>query len=271
MSGNVFRDEGCATADGTVNVNFDKLEGGAWTYWRARAVFPAQGDYSTSESNYHDFEIKPVPAPVPTETFLTLDSYQNGAPGTVSVSGHVFVAGGTTPATGTVNVNFDKLEGGAWTYKNTASRTLVNGYYEVLNWAVGVGQWRVRAVFPAQGNYASSASNYHEFSIQPVATNAFITINQVLPGQPGHVSVSGHVLRANGTPAMGTVNVNFDKVESGSWTYKDTASRTLVNGYYEVLNWAVGVGQWRVRAVFPAQGDYSGSESDYHEFVVNAR
>lgn len=289
---------GCTNADGTLNVNFEKLVGGAWTapstahptldknhyevlnwavgvgQWRVRAVFPAQGDYLKSESDYKEFVIKSGPTetrPVPTETFLTLDGFQNGAPGSASVSGHVFRAGGTTPATGTVNVNFNKLERDGWTYKNTAQPQLVNGRYEVRNWGVGVGQWRVRAVFPAQGGYDGSESDYHEFSIQPVATNAFITVNQVLPGQPGHVSVSGHVLRTNGDPVSGTVNVNFDKLDGSAWTYKSTAQPQLVNGRYEVLNWGVGVGRWRVRAVFTAQGDYASSESEYHEFVVNAR
>jgi len=78
----------------------------------------------------------------------------------------VFHSGTSTPATGTVNVNFNKLVNGTWTYINTAQRTLVNGHYEVLNWAVGVGQWRVRAVFPEQGDYTSSESEYHAFEVK---------------------------------------------------------------------------------------------------------
>jgi hypothetical protein len=289
---------GCTTAVGTMNVNFEKFMDSKWTLastahptpdsnryavlnwavgvgqWRVRAVSPKDGEHLSSESDYKEFVIKSGPTetrPLPTDTFLTMDGFQNGAPGSASVSGNVFRSGGNTPVIGTVNVNFQRLVGVNWMLESTAQRTLVNGHYEVRNWGVGVGQWRVRAVFPAQGDYDGSESNYHEFSIQPVATNAFITVNQVLPGQPGHVSVSGHVLRTNGNPVSGTVNVNFDKIEGGAWTYKSTAQPQLVNGGYEVRNWGVGVGQWRVRAVFPAQGDYASSESEYHEFVVNAR
>jgi hypothetical protein len=105
-----------------------------------------------------------------TEMFLTLDGYQNGAPGSASVSANVFRDGGSTPATGTVNVNFQKLVGGEWTTRSTAQRTLVNGHYEVL-------KWRRRS-----GNYSYPESNYHEFSIRLVATNAFITQRKLLRG-----------------------------------------------------------------------------------------
>jgi hypothetical protein len=290
---------GCTTADGTMNINFEKLVDGNWMtassahptleqnhyevlnwsvgvgHWRVRAVFPPQGDYLKSESDYKEFEIKSGPTgtgPLPTETFLTLDGFQNGAPGSASVSGNVFLSDGTTPVTGTVNVNFEKLDKGVWTGPNTAPRTLVNGHYEVRNWGVGVGHWRVRAVFPAQGNYAESFSNFHEFDIQRVPTNTFLTVNQVVNGQPGHVSVSGNVFRSSdNTPAIGTVNVNFEKLDKGVWTGPNTAPRTLVNGHYEVLNWGVGVGQWRVRAVFFEQGDYAESDSEFHQFEIKAR
>lgn len=288
---------GCVTAtDGTVNVIFEKFVDSSWMttgtpqrtlhdnhyevldwgvgvgQWRVHAEFPEQGVHSMSEhgvysmakSNYVEFEIKRVP----TQTYLTLDGYQNGAPGAASVSGNVRRGDGSAPATGTVNVNFQKLEGTTWTTKSTAQRVLVNGHYEVLNWGAGLGEWRVRAVFPEQGNYDSSESNYHYFSIQRVATNTFLTLGQVVNGHPGHVSTSGHVLRTNGNPASGTVNVNFEKLMNGTYVYMNTAQRILTNGYYEVLNWGVGVGQWRVRAVFPEQGDYSYSESNYHYFSI---
>jgi Ca2+-binding RTX toxin-like protein len=103
-----------------------------------------------------------------TETFLSVDSVVNGQPGNVSVSGHVNVVGPEGgPINGQyVNVNFNKEEGGKWVYKNTAQRTLSNGYYEVKNWGVSVGNWRVRAVFPQQSYYLSSESAYHYFTIK---------------------------------------------------------------------------------------------------------
>jgi hypothetical protein len=79
------------------------------------------------------------------------------------------------------------------------------------------------------------------------------------------------VLGADGNPVNGTVNVNFEKLENGVWNYKNTAQPPVVNSYYQVLSWTVGMGHWRVRAVLFAQGNYLGSMSDYHEFDVAAR
>ncbi|HEU4701394.1 MAG TPA: RICIN domain-containing protein, partial [Conexibacter sp.] len=152
-----------------------------------------------------------------------------------------------------------------------AVRTLDgNGYYEVVNWGVGVGDWRVRAVFSAQGDYAGSESEYKTFSIQPVPTNAYLTLDGTLNGQPGYVSVHGNVQRTNGAPASGTVNVNFQKWNGSSWVTQNTATPTLVNGGYDINYREAGVGQWRVRAVFPAQGDYAQSESEYHSFQIKS-
>ncbi len=64
---------------------------------------------------------------------------------------------------------------------------------------------------------------------------------------------------------IGAVNVNFQKYENGMYTTMSTAKVNLANGHYQVSGWGVGVGQWRVRAVFPDQGAYTSSESDYHE------
>jgi hypothetical protein len=272
-----------------VNVNFQKKENGKFVFkeeesthaaiendyyklekwsigegeWLVVVVFPGFGEDERSESNEHEFTIQAIP----TETFLTLDKYANGTPGTASVSGNVFHNG--SPVSGTVNVNFQKLVSGSWQTMSTAQRALSNGHYEVINWGVGVGQWRVRAVFPDQDEYAQSESEYHEFSIQAVPTETFLTLDNYVNGTPGTASVSGNVLH-NGSGAIGTVNVNFEKWNGSSWQTMSTAQRILSNGHYEVVNWGVGVGQWRVRAVFPEQGDYAQSESSYHEFAIQA-
>jgi hypothetical protein len=257
----VFKEEESTHAG--IENNYYKLE--KWSIgegeWLVVVVFPGFGEDERSESNEHEFTIQAIP----TETFLTLDKYVNGTPGTASVSGNVFHNG--SPISGTVNVNFQKLVSGSWQTMSTAQRTLSNGHYEVLNWGVGVGQWRVRAVFPNQDEYAESNSEYHEFSIQAVPTETFLTLNNYVNGTPGTASVSGNVLH-NGSGVNGTVNVNFEKWNGSSWQTMSTAQRTLSNGHYEVINWGVGVGQWRVRAVFPEQGDYAQSESSYHEFSI---
>ncbi len=235
--------------------------------WRLRTVLPKQGWYASSESGYHEFEIDAIP----TTAFITLDRWQNGAPGTASLHGHVKRTGNEAPVPGRVNVNFQKLVSGRWETMSTADRTLDgNGYWEVVDWGVGVGSWRVRAVFDQQDGYAYAESEYRTFDIQPVPTEAPITLVGFQNGTPGTASLQGHVRRtSNRAPASGRVKVNFQKLEGGVWTTKSTADRTLDgNGFWEVVNWGVGVGSWRVRAVYDQQGDYAAVESEYRTFDI---
>lgn len=103
--------------------------------------------------------------PIQTQTYLTVDGWYHGQHGYVSVSGNV--KRGDMPMSGYVNVNFQKLVNGNWVTESTAQRGLSNGGYSVENWGVGVGQWRVRAVYPdGQGNFAQSESGYHDFNIR---------------------------------------------------------------------------------------------------------
>jgi hypothetical protein len=115
--------------------------------------------------NQH-WDLRPVNSgPIPTQTYLTVDGWYHGQHGYVSVSGNV--KRGSMPMSGYVNVNFQKLINGNWVTESTAHPTLSNGSYSVQNWGVGVGQWRVRAVYPpGQGNFAQSESAYHEFAIR---------------------------------------------------------------------------------------------------------
>ncbi len=290
LQGHIRRASNRAPASGRVKVNFQKLVGGTWTTmstadrtldangfwevtnwgvgvgsWRARAVFDQQGDYAYVESEYRTFDIQPVPTYAP----ITLDGWQNGAPGTATLHGHVLRVGNNAPARGNVNVNFQKWNGSSWQTMSTAQRTLDgNGYWGVSNWGVGVGSWRVRAVFDAQGDYAYTESEYRSFDIQQVATSSYLTVNQVINGSPGRVSVSGNTLWAGGGACCG-VNVNFQKLINGTWTTQSTATPGLSNGSWSVSNWGVGVGSWRVRSVFNAQGDFAYSESPYHGFTIN--
>lgn len=215
------------------------------------------------------------PSPIGTTTYSSVSETHDGQPGSVSVIGHVYANNESSLNGYYVNINFSKEENGSWVYKNTAQATINSNAYEVHNWSVGVGNWRVKAVFPAQheGDFEASESAYHTFTINPsgYTTETFLSIKSVVNGQPGNVSVEGHVnvTTAEGGPINGLyVNVNFNKEEGGSWVYKNTAKPTIVNGHYEVNNWGVGVGNWRVRAVFPQQGYYLSSESAYHYFTV---
>ena len=221
------------------------------------------------------------PSGTETATNITEPAPHNGQPGTVSASGTVKVtnlSGDVVNGGPFVNVNFAKLEGGNWVFKNTDQVTIVNGSYAVNEWQVGVGKWRMKAVFPTQGannRLHESETGWHEFTINATtgfATESFLTPSLFVNGNPGYVSASGNVNVPN--PEGGTlngqfVNVDFAKLEGGNWVYKNTAQPTIVNGQYSVSNWTVGVGNWRVRVVFPAQGSYHGSESGWHEFSIS--
>jgi|GEM_PF-834326 len=216
------------------------------------------------------------PPPTPTTTYATVSGIYNGQPGSVTVTGHVYAEDSSSLNGTYLNVNFEKEEGGKWVYKNSAHPTITNNYYEVVKWMVGVGNWRTRTVFPEQGAFAESQSEYHSFTINPTGytTETFLTIKSVVNGQPGNVSLYGHVnvTTAEGGPINGLyVNVNFSKEEGGKWVYKNSAQPTISNSYYEVNKWGVSVGSWRVRAVFPQQGYYLSSESIYHYFTVNKK
>jgi len=281
-------------ARGIVNINFQKLEGGNWRTleehtvqktldangyfevlnravgrgeWRVRAVFNEQWHYARAESPYREFTITLIP----TTAFIEFEGAQDGAPGTASAHGHVLRTSNGAPVNGTVKINFQKLEGGNWRTleEHTVVKTLdANGYWEVRNHPVGVGNWRMRAVFEAQGEYEYSESEYRYFDIQPVATRAYLTKDSEYNGQPGYVSVHGNVQLTNGAPASGTAYIRFEKWENGAWVLKNTATPTLVNGGYDINHREAGAGQWRVRATFPAQGDYAYSESAYVNFDI---
>jgi Ca2+-binding RTX toxin-like protein len=108
----------------------------------------------------------PAPALTPTQAFVTVDQTLNGQPGYATVHGHVL--GGDAPLNGVyVNVNFQKQQpDGSWATMSSAHPVVTNGAYGVEYWGVGVGQWRVRTVFPQQGSLAESMSDYHSFEIK---------------------------------------------------------------------------------------------------------
>ena len=106
-----------------------------------------------------------------------------------------------------------------------------------------------------------------------IPVNTGLTMGLLLHGQPGYVSLSGNVRRADdNAPVSGYVNVVFEKVVGGSWSWIDTVQLTLANGYYEINHKTLGDGQWRVRTMFPpGQWRYADSESGNREFRIKER
>jgi hypothetical protein len=90
-------------------------------------------------------------------------------------------------------------------------------------------------------------------------TTADISVAGYLHGQPGSVTVNGHV--NSDVPVNGTVSVEYRKLEGGVYVYKRSEYPTVKNGFYEFQNEPVGPGTWKVKAAFSSQGEYTGSES----------
>jgi Ca2+-binding RTX toxin-like protein len=87
-------------------------------------------------------------------------------------------------------------------------------------------------------------------------------------GEPGSVKVKGSVSAPEGSLSGRYLNVNYSKEEGGGWVLKSTQHPTLnAAGAYETTE-AVGVGNWRVKVVFPEQGPFLESESGYATFSI---
>jgi Ca2+-binding RTX toxin-like protein len=87
-------------------------------------------------------------------------------------------------------------------------------------------------------------------------------------GEPGSVTVKGNV-EAKGSLNGYKVRINFSKEEKGEWVLKSHPEVALAeNGNYTDSE-GVGVGSWRVKAVFFAQSPYEASESSYKYFTIS--
>jgi hypothetical protein len=211
-----------------------------------------------------------------TATNIAPPSTVNGQPGSVSASGTVKITNFLEDTLNgqTVSVKFSKRELLNWVEKTPSEVAIANGSYSV-NRSVGVGTWKMKAVFPKQGannRLRESETGWHEFSIAPAncPTQTFLTITGWHNGSPGQVYLEGHVnASCEGVQVNGQyVNVNFQKEEGGGWVYKNTANPTVASGAYSVSGWTVGPGNWRAKTVFPTQSPFIGSESEYRNFTI---
>jgi Ca2+-binding RTX toxin-like protein len=86
-------------------------------------------------------------------------------------------------------------------------------------------------------------------------------------GEPGSATVKGSVFASEGSLSGRYLNVNFSKEEKSEWVLKATQHPTLnSSGQFETSQ-SVGVGSWRVKVVFPEQGPFLESESEYVKFT----
>jgi len=99
-------------------------------------------------------------ARVPTSTGLTVPAGErlNGQPGFVNAHGYVqsgaYGVGGQT-----VTIRYEKLEGGQWKLKTTATPTLNSeGYYEHNFMELGPGDWRMKTEYAGTSLLADSSS-----------------------------------------------------------------------------------------------------------------
>ncbi len=106
----------------------------------------------------------------------------------------------------------------------------------------------------------------------PPSTETSAAVTQTLNGEPGWASVAGWVHEGGGLGLSNVyVNVNFQK-EVGPDVWEtiqgNTRHETVTNGYYHADNVALGKGSWRTKTVFPPQGEYDESQSEYHKFTL---
>jgi len=96
-------------------------------------------------------------------------------------------------------------------------------------------------------------------------------ISKVTPknGSPGSVTVVGRIYASPLFLSGMFVEIEFEKKESGSYKHKFTDKPSLDSaGNYEKVQ-SVGVGEWRVKSVFPVQYYFDSSASGYHAFTIN--
>jgi hypothetical protein len=105
--------------------------------------------------------------PIPTETFLTVPEGErlNGEWGYVSAQGYV-KSGGYFTAGQSVQITYEKEEGGKWVLKTTASPTLNSeGFSQRKYMELGPGDWRMKTTYSGAGQLAGSSSpgwvNFH--------------------------------------------------------------------------------------------------------------
>jgi phosphodiesterase/alkaline phosphatase D-like protein len=108
-----------------------------------------------------------------------------------------------------------------------------------------------------------------EFTTEPSTKTVLNESVETLNGNPGYVSVKGEVWASEELVDGRYINLNFWKYEGGNWVFKEPSRHPVVhNGIWEEKYWGVGTGLWRVKAVFPPQGNLGESESGFHEFEI---
>lgn len=105
-------------------------------------------------------------------------------------------------------------------------------------------------------------------------TTAYVSVSNVLHGQPGYVTVSGSVTSTPGAFSLAgrSVRVNYQKKVGGEWQTINTIEPTInAESKYSIPNLGVGVGEWRVRTRFIEQRAFQESEfTPYHYFTIRS-
>jgi hypothetical protein len=129
-------------------------------------------------------------------------------------------------------------------------------------WLSGTGNGNKIDQYPCNG---TNAQGWQLRSVEgnPVPTSTTLSVTEVLHGEPGLVSVAG-TLDVSGYPLTGKwVNVNFQKLEGGSWNLKQTLHLVEDHGHVEKKYEGLGPGSWRVRSLYPGEPPLADSSSPY--------
>jgi hypothetical protein len=102
-----------------------------------------------------------------------------------------------------------------------------------------------------------------------LSTTTDTTIRQ-LNGETGWIDVSGHVYSSEGHSLTGDyVNINFWKNEGGTFVFKpeESTHAGVANNFYNLENWKIGKGEWKVQVVFEGFGEDLRSETPVHNIT----
>jgi phosphodiesterase/alkaline phosphatase D-like protein len=287
-------------ADGTYNTGYVPLGKG---HWQVKTVFPAQSGFPQYESGWHDFYVRDGVQIVAkhsgecwdiehswTADGVPVKQYPCGNPATSE--NQVFTLRPTGEEAG-----FEIVARHSGKCLDIAEGSQSNGAH-LIQWpcVTGAAEQRFTEAWWGESQYAAYVAKHsgkcldvenasqgwvnilqwtctgldnQAFHLEPVEsapipTELGLTIDQVLHGSPGMVSIHGHLLAGAYSMANRIVHVEFDNANTTGW---DTSGGNIAipvdaNGYYEYRDWGIEPGHWNVRARFVGDSQFAESVTE---------
>jgi hypothetical protein len=277
-------------------------------HWYFRTVFPAQGEYDQSESEYHDFYIRDGVQIIAKHSGKCMDvngaSTANGVAvmhgechNPVTAQNQVFTlvpqgenfqivarhsgkcveVTGASAAEGAPIQQFDCLGVGqtnqlfqeVWWGESQYANYVAKHSGKCLDVQGGSTGW---APFQQLTCNATLQQQFHLEPVEsgPIPTESFLTVDQALHGSPGLVSFHGHLLAGTYSMANRIVHVEFDNADTGGWDTSggDMSLTVDGNGFFESRDFPLAAGHWNVRARFVGNSEFAESLTSPQNFTI---